>query len=73
MYGKATLDLPHSGVIGSERYVGLSDALAVSIGRIAAMTLSDEHEFVTVSLESGETVMIGQDTLSGQLHIGRLR
>ena len=67
MYGKATLNLPQG-----ERYEGLSDALAMSFGRIAAWTLSDEDEFVTVTLESGSVRVIGLDTILGKLSVGRL-
>lgn len=72
MFGKATLTIPADGDIGPSRWTDLSDDLAMTIGRIAAMTLSDEHQFVFVTLGSGEEKVIGLDTLTGELAIGRL-
>ena len=59
MFGKATLDIPASGNIGHSRTEGLSDRMALSFGRTAAMTLSDQDDHVTVTLESGEVRVIG--------------
>lgn len=72
MFGTATLEIPQSGNIGPSRTDGLSDDLAMCIGRIAAGTLSEQDGFVTVSLESGIVEVIGHDTLTGELTIGRL-
>jgi hypothetical protein len=58
MFGKATLDIPQNGPIGPSHTIGLSDELAMTIGRTAAWTLSDKHMFVTVTLESGEVIEI---------------
>lgn len=58
MFGNATLEIPASGVIGPTRVDGLSDELAMTIGRVAAMTLSEQDGHITVSLESGEQVTL---------------
>ncbi len=72
MFGTAILDIPRSGVIGPSRTEGLSDALAMSIGRTAAYTLSDQNDRVTVSLESGDILVIGYDAVRHELFIGGL-
>ena len=72
MFGKATLEIPASGSIGPSRTCGLSDKLAMTMGRIAARTLSEQDGFVTVTLESGSVRVIGHDTLLGKVTIGRL-
>lgn len=72
MYGTATLDIPSSGDMGHSRTEGLSDELAMIMGRIAARTLSEQDGFVTVCLECGTTVVIGHDTIRDVLTIGRL-
>ena len=72
MFGKATLDIPASGTIGPSHTEGLSDELAMGIGRIAAKTLSEQDGYITVSLESGEVKVIGHDALYGKITIGRL-
>lgn len=72
MFGKATLDIPASGVIGPSHTDGLSDELAMTIGRAAAWTLSEQDGFVIVTLGSGKTKVIGQDEAHGSLIIGRL-
>lgn len=59
MFGNATLDIPADGVIRPSHTEGLSDGLARIIGRIAARTLPDHKEFITVTLESGRMVTIG--------------
>lgn len=61
MYGKATLDIPASGVIGPSRTEGLSDELAMTIGRTAARTLSEPDGFVTVTLENGSKFFLDID------------
>lgn len=71
MYGKATLDIPASDTIGPSHTECLSDELAMVLGRIAARTLSEQDDFVTVSLESGEVKVIGYDTVYDTLTIGR--
>lgn len=62
MFGQATLEIPQSGNIGPSRTDGLSDQLAMIMGRTAAMTLSDKDGYVTVSLQSGEVRFIGRET-----------
>ncbi len=72
MFGKATLDIPASGNIGPSRTDGLSDELAMVLGRSAARTLSEQDGYVTVSLESGETKVIGYCTDTVTIgHLGR--
>ena len=73
MFGEATLYIPENEDIGPTYDVGLSDELAMSIGRTAAWTLSDEHMFVIVTLANGSVRVIGHDTVRGELTIGRLR
>ena len=73
MFGTATLEIPKIENIGPSRTEGLSDELAVSFGRIAARMLSEEEGYVTVTLESGETQVISNDTLENQLVIGHIR
>jgi len=73
MYGKAKLEIPKIENIGPSVTEGLSDELAMSYGRIAARMLSEEEGYVTVTLESGETRVIGNDTLENQLVIGHVR
>ena len=72
MFGNATLYIPRCGNIGPSRTPGLSDELAMAIGRAAGRTLSEEDGYVTVILESGETKLIGHDTIRGELVMGRL-
>lgn len=72
MFGTATLDIPRNGTIGRSRTVGLSDEMAMTIGRTAAYTLSDQNDRVTVSLESGDIVVIGYDAVRHRLFIGGL-
>ena len=59
MYGKATLDIPAVGNIRRSCTDGLSDQLAMILGRTAALTLSEQNDSVTVTLESGELIIIG--------------
>ena len=70
MYGKATLDIPAVGNIGRSRTDGLSDQLAMILGRTAAWTLSEQDGYVTVTLESGAVKVIGHDTVKGKLTFG---
>jgi hypothetical protein len=58
MFGNATLSIPANGVIGPSKTDGLSDQLAMVMGRLAAQTLSEPDAFVTVTLESSEVVVI---------------
>lgn len=60
MFGQATLEIPRSGDIGPSRTDGLSDQLAMTIGRTAAWTLSEQDGYVTVTLESGSVRLIGR-------------
>jgi hypothetical protein len=70
MFGNATVSIPDDGVIGPSLTDGLSDELAVSIGRIAALTLSEPNTFVTVTLECKAVIVIGHDENTGSLIIG---
>lgn len=72
MFGKATLNIPKVGDIGPTKVEGLSDELAMSFGRLHARTLSDEHQMITVTLESGSVRVIGYCTVTDTVHIGRL-
>lgn len=54
MFGTATLYLPRIGDIGPLKTEGLSDALALTLGRTAVCTLLDHNECVVVRLESGK-------------------
>ena len=65
MFGKATLDIPADWNIGHSRTEGLSDQMALSFGRIAAMTLSD-NKCVKVTLESGQVKIICNTTTIGR-------
>lgn len=60
MYGTARLDIPGSGDIGPSWTGGLSDQLAMTLGRVAAMTLPDRVP-VEVTLNDGTSVHIGLD------------
>jgi len=66
MFGNATL------VIGTKRYEGLSDVLAMSYARVFARTLSEDEGYVIVTLSDGETKLIGYDSVSDELVFGRL-
>lgn len=72
MFGQATLDIPQSGTIGPSHTKGLSDTMAMTIGRTAAWTLSEDEDYVIVTLESGSMIIIGLDTLLNKIVIGRL-
>lgn len=69
MFGNATVSIPTNGVTGPSETSGLSDELAIIIGRIAAMTLPDA--FITILLEGGILVIIGCDELTGNVVIRR--
>lgn len=60
MYGKAILNIPASGSIGPSRTEGLSDDMAVSFGRIAALTLLDTDGRVKVTLSTGSVLYLGE-------------
>ncbi len=62
MFGQATLEIPQSGNIGPSQTIGLSDRMAMIMGRTAASTLSEYDGFVRVCLESGEVRLIGRHT-----------
>jgi hypothetical protein len=72
MFGQATLEIPRAGDTGPSRTIGLSDDLAMIMGRIAAWTLSEQDGCVAVTLESGEVKLIGHDTSTNALVFGRL-
>ncbi len=72
MFGTATLDIPGCGVIEPSYTTGLSDELAMTIGRIAAMTLSELDGLVMVKLSDGEVKVIGYDTVTDKIVIRRL-
>lgn len=73
MFGKATLSIPKSRILGRYRRLsGLPDWLAMFIGRCAAKLLSEREGFVTVELKSGTTMVIGYCTVRKALTIGRL-
>lgn len=60
MFGKATLEIPQDGPIGPSKFDELSDELALSYGRLAAATLSDDNDgLVKVTLKSGRVHFIG--------------
>lgn len=71
MFGKAVLEIPASETIGHSLTEGLSDRMALCFGRIAAMTLSDRDDCVTVTLESGEVRVMGHDTIHQAIVTGR--
>lgn len=68
MYGKATLEIPPTGTIGPSHTEGLSDQLAMIMGRTAAWTLPDEGPPIKVTLEDGSGVNIGLDE-NGRMEI----
>ncbi|KKN91152.1 hypothetical protein LCGC14_0220170 [marine sediment metagenome] len=72
MFGQAKLEIPTSGNIGPSCTTGLSDQLAMTIGRTAARTLSEQDGYVVVTLESGSVRVIGYNTIHDKLVIGRL-
>lgn len=62
----ATITIPKSGPFPESTHIVLSDVMAMSYGRRAALTLSDDA-VVTVVLSSGHEVVIGHDTMTGEL------
>lgn len=72
MFGKATIQIPQSGHIGRSVTRGLSDELALSIGRTAARTLEISDGFVIVTKESGDIMVIGNDPDNNDVVIGHL-
>lgn len=72
MFGTATLEIPQVGDIRPSRTGGLSDRLAMVMGRVAALTLSEQDGFVIVTLADGTARTIGRDTVTGELIIGPL-
>lgn len=72
MFGNATIEIPNSGNIGPSRHEGLSDVLALVLGRCAARTLSDEDGYVTITYSDGTKKLIGHDAANDRLVFGRL-
>lgn len=72
MFGQATLEIPRSGNIGPSRTDGLSDEMAMLLGRAAARTLLEQDGLVVVTLSDGTLKTIGYDTLMDKMIIGRL-
>ena len=72
MYGQATLSVPAVGRHKAIRQTGLSDELAMSYGRLFAMTLLDAHAHIIVTLGNGTEKVIGHDPDTDRLHIGTL-
>ena len=58
MFGNATLSIPGNGVIEPTCTDGLSDDLAMAIGRLAARILSEHDGPVIVSLEDGRVIRL---------------
>ena len=72
MFGQAKLEIPRVGDIGPTQIDGISDVLAMSFGRLHARTLSEQDGHIYVTLQSGEVKVIGMDTLTNEVVIGRL-
>ncbi len=72
MFGHATITIPKCGPCPESTHEGLSDEEAMSVGRAAARTLSDDDGFVVVVLESGLRRLIGYDTANNAVIIGHL-
>lgn len=68
----ATITIPKSGPCPKTTHDGLSDELAMSFGRRAAGTLSDDDGLVTIRLSTGELLVIGHSADSGNITIGRV-
>ncbi len=64
---QATITIPKSGPFPETTHDGLSDDLALSLGRRAAHTLSDGDGDVVLVLESGEAITIGRNNETGHL------
>ena len=65
MYDHATITIPEYGPFPETTHDGLSDELALSLGRHAAHTLSDGE--VVLVLTTGNVITIGLDDDSGHL------
>ncbi|KKN98812.1 hypothetical protein LCGC14_0140530 [marine sediment metagenome] len=63
----ATITIPKNGPFPELTYTMFSDVMAMSYGRLAALTLSDGDGSVTIRLSTGEIVAIGRDSLTGEL------
>lgn len=61
MFGKATLEIPRHGNIGPSFTEGLSDGLAMIMGRTAARTLSGQDGIVIVTLGDGQVIGLEYD------------
>lgn len=70
--GHATIRIPATDNNKEVFETGLSDQMAMSYGTAFARTLSEQDGYVQVTLESGMVKVIGLDTLTGKLTIGRL-
>lgn len=73
MFGNATVNIPDDGIIGPSLTDGLSDELAIAIGRLAARTLSEPDAFITVTLENGTVTIIGHNDVNNTIVIGWVR
>ncbi len=73
MFGIATLSIPASGFIGPVTVHGLSDQLALIMGRTAAWTLSNDNDCVCVALSDGSMKLIGLDLTTYTLVYKRFR
>lgn len=62
---QATITIPKSGPFPETTHDGLSDDLALSLGRQAAHTLSDGE--VVIVLTTGEVLTIGREEATGHL------
>lgn len=69
----ATITIPKCGPFPESTHDGLSDELAMSFGRRAAKTLSDDDGFVTVRLSTGKHLVIGHADDNGNMVIGRVQ
>ena len=63
---EATITIPQNGRFPETTHDGLSDDIALSSGRQAAHTLSDD-QVVVVRLTSGEVITIGRNSETGHL------
>lgn len=70
---QAILYIPRSGDIGPTQHGGLSDDMALAMGRTMAYTLSEEcQEYVIVTLSDGSIRTFAVDWLSDELRCGRV-
>ncbi len=70
--GRATLFVPSTDNKSEFTASGLSDQIAMSYGRLFARMLSEQDGYVTVTLESGSVRVIGLNSVTNKLTIGRL-